>query len=310
MKRVFTLLFLAIFIVSLAFLVSSPALAQSLDPEIAEPIPIDVKKAPKPWAEYYLSETEYKDPTLHVTIEMDRYNDSDIWITRVKIAHPSQLRTEMSGTYGRQVTTVATTIAKRVNAVIAINGDFYGYRSDGIVIRQGHMYRNRPKKGYDTLLIDEKGDLHALFNADADVFNAVYEKMGGAWDEGGTIINAWTFGPTLIVDDQLAHEEFVRYNTGEKKHTQRMVIAQDGPLSYLLVCCSGPESKNSKGLTIQEMAEYMLTLDCDIAYNLDGGSSSSLVFNNKKVNSLDTHKKRPISDIIYFATALIAEEVE
>lgn len=38
------------------------------------------------------------------------------------------------------------------------------------------------------------------------------------------------------------------------------------------------------------------------AYNLDGGSSSTIVLNNKKINALSSGKTRSVSDIIYFGT--------
>lgn len=61
------------------------------------------------------------------------------------------------------------------------------------------------------------------------------------------------------------------------------------------------------GLTIPQMAEFMGTLDVQNAYNLDGGSSSTMVLNNEKINALSTHKVRSICDILYFATLVNQE---
>jgi len=58
------------------------------------------------------------------------------------------------------------------------------------------------------------------------------------------------------------------------------------------------------GLTLPEMTEFMAGLNCQNAYNLDGGSSSTMVMNNKKINALDTGKVRQVCDIVYFATAV------
>ena len=81
-----------------------------------------------------------------------------------------------------------------------------------------------------------------------------------------------------------------------------MVLAQLGPLSYLCVATEGPENTGSVGLTLDEIAAFMDGLDCQIAYNLDGGSSSTMVLNNEKINALSTGKIRSIGDIVYFAT--------
>ena len=126
-------------IILLAFLVPAPGLAE----EAVYSIAIDADTAPVPPEEGYLSAMEYQDPTLQVTIETDRYLETDIWIARVKIADASQLRTAMAGRYGTQKVAFVSTMAKRVNAVLAINGDYFGYHNSGVVIRQGHAYRRR-----------------------------------------------------------------------------------------------------------------------------------------------------------------------
>ena len=92
-----------------------------------------------------------------------------------------------------------------------------------------------------------------------------------------------------------------------EKLAQRICIAQTGPLSYLCVATEGPENEGSMGLTLEQFADYVSALGCVNAYNLDGGSSSTVVLNNKKINSLSTRKVRPICDIIYFATSVPAE---
>jgi exopolysaccharide biosynthesis protein len=68
------------------------------------------------------------------------------------------------------------------------------------------------------------------------------------------------------------------------------------------VATEGPENANSVGLTLSQTAELMAGLGCETAYNLDGGSSSTMVLNNLKINALSTHKVRPIWDILYFAS--------
>ena len=87
-----------------------------------------------------------------------------------------------------------------------------------------------------------------------------------------------------------------------------MILAQDGPLSYVCICSEGPESDNSTGLTLDQIAHYISTMGLQTAYNLDGGGSASVVFNKEKINSLSTHKTRSVSDCIYFASALAQGE--
>ena len=295
---------LALIILSFAFLAPSPAVAQEqpLNSSTVTPIAIGAEAGYLAREEGYLSEREYADSTLRVRVETDRYLDTDMWIAHIQIAHPSQLRAALADRYGSQKVMTAEQIAKRKNAVTAINGDYYSYVNYGVVVRQGQLHRNKPNPNCDILLIDDQGNLHALLNADAEAFDQAYQQFGGVYDKGGRIVNAFTFGPTLVLDGKQAHEAFTRPDKSENKKTQRTVFAQVAPLSYLFVICEGPESPESTGLTLQEMTDYLLPLGCQIAYNLDGGSSSTLVLNNKKINSLSTRKNRPVSDIIYFST--------
>lgn len=289
-------------IVLLAFLVPAPGLAE----DGVYPIALDAEAAPAPLAEGYLSGTEYQDPTLQVTIETDRYLETDIWIARVKIADASQLRTTMAGRYGTQKVAYVSTMAKRVNAVLAINGDYFGYHNSGVVIRQGHTYRRRidEEERSDVLLIDAQGNFHVVLDATEEAFTEVYDALGGAYDEGGQIVNAFTFGPAFIANGELTRETFVRPDDKKGESVaQRMVFAQDGPLSYVCICSEGPESDNSAGLTLDQIAQYVSTLGLETAYNLDGGGSASVVFNKEKINSLSTRKTRSVSDCVYFASA-------
>jgi len=121
-----------------------------------------------------------------------------------------------------------------------------------------------------------------------------------------TVVNSFSFGPALIVDGQ-PMDVVENKQVASGKPTQRMVIAQTGPLAYLCVATEGPENANSVGLTLEETVELMAGLGCQNAYNLDGGSSSTMVLNGKKINALSTHKVRSIWDILYFATLVEAE---
>ena len=164
------------------------------------------------------------------------------------------------------------------------------------MVRQGTLYRDNPAPGSDILLIDDQGDFHIVEDATSEKL-AAFE---------GTVINSFSFGPALVVDGEVVEGGFLD-DVAYDKPAQRMVVAQAGPLSYVCVATEGPENPGSVGLTIPQMAEFMETLDVQNAYNLDGGSSSTMVLNNEKINALSTHKVRSICDILYFATLVNQE---
>lgn len=295
---------LAALLLALCVLVPSPALMEEAwtpDASQATPIALDAPAGYAPDPEGYKSETLYEDPTIRVSIETTRYCDTPMFVARVQIADASQLRTMMAGSYGSQRTALATTLAERGGAVLAINGDYFSYIGTGLVVRQGHTYRKRADADFDVLMIDVNGDFHVAKKIDEATLDAAYSALGGSVEEGGSIVQAFTFGPVLVENGVRAHEEYQRADGGARKPAQRMVIAQDGPLSYVIVCCEGPDNKNSKGLTLEEMGQFMLGLGVQTAYNLDGGGSTNVIFNNKRIHRNPDLRK--ISDILYFASA-------
>lgn len=303
--KVFKIVLLAAMLLALMLLAPSPALMEAWQPDATKvaPIAMDATQGYAPQEDAY-TEHGYEDPTIKLTLETDRFCETPMHIARVRIADASQLRTMMAGRYGTQRTAYATALAERANAVFTINGDYYSYIHTGLVIRQGRAYREREDAQLDALIIDTAGDLHTICGLDQATLDAALAEFGGAAEDGGSIMHALTFGPALVIEGQRAHEQFMRPDGSENKRTQRMVIAQDGPLSYVLVCCEGPDNTDSQGLTLDEMAQYMLSLGVETAYNLDGGGSTTMVFRGEKINATSTSKNRSVSDIIYFCSAL------
>jgi len=268
-----------------------PALAEEFGAGL-EPLPFDDTPSYVAAKENYLPDDKgYEDESLKVNIETIRAYDTNILVARVKIAHPSQIRSAMAGRYGSNTTVVPRVLASRAQAPFAINADFYHYKSVGYIVRQGKLYRDRTHATYDILIIDDKGDFHVIIDPTEEAAHS-FE---------GTIVNSFNFGPVLVVDGEVV-ETTKAMNIGIDKPTQRMGIAQTGPLSYLCVATEGPENKDSVGLTIPQFAQLMKDLGAETAYNLDGGGSSSMVLNGEKINALSTGKSRAVCDILYFGT--------
>ena len=274
MKNVVRALLLLALLTALMFAVPSGALVDGALAEGAYPaLSLEAEKGGAPLESGY-DGLSYHDDTITVTVEETRAYDTTILIARVTISDPSQIRTAMAGRYGSDTQTPGARLAKRVQAVFAVNGDYFNFSSNG----------------YD------QGDFHIVEDATSEKL-AAFE---------GTVINSFSFGPALVVDGEVVEGGFLD-DVAYDKPAQRMVVAQAGPLSYVCVATEGPENPGSVGLTIPQMAEFMGTLDVQSAYNLDGGSSSTMVLNNEKINALSTHKVRSICDILYFATLVNQE---
>lgn len=310
MKKAVKIIAIALLLALLLVLVPSPVSTFDAFAEVIE-LPID-NSTPGPeynW-DNYLSDTQYEDPTLKVDITWGgRIHDTNYVYAVIKVADASQLRTAMAYRYNSDYTAQGPTIAKANNAVFAINGDYFNYYDHGYLVRHTKLYRNRPNKLWDMLIIDQNGDFHTIMQPSKDKV-AAWEKEHSDL----TIMHTFNFGPVILLDGQPAYEDFDKTGNhdyiGAHKLCQRMAFAQLDELTYLAVTSEGPEDEGSAGMTMDQFAECLMEVDekltdytIKVAYNLDGGSSSTMVFKEEKVNAPTNPKVRYLCDIIYFASA-------
>ncbi len=244
------------------------------------------------------SETGYQDPTLIVEITDQRMYDSTFHIATVKIATPSQLRTAVSNSkYGDP----PELLSMAMNAVVLMNGDFYTKTSsgNGYIVRQTEVYRWKASTKTDLLLIDENSDLHIIQHGDS---KSVEEDAVEAFLKEHEIINAFYFGPALVVDGVKA-EIPKEYLGDPHSKNPRAAIGQLAPLTYVMVTVDG-RTDESEGVTVEELAAFMNELGCTQAYAMDGGNSSILVFNHQMLSNKGGYDTRSISDVIFFASAI------
>ena len=241
------------------------------------------------------SSNGYQDESLSVRVEKRDAGGVYFHVVWVTLKSPTQLRTAVAGKPNQNVTASPIKMARALNAVFAINGEFYVQRTrDVFVYRQGEMYRNDADPKKDVLIIDDQGDFH-IFTSENKA-----EEIQAYIDGGGKIVNAFSFGPALVIDGEVAQVRKDYYFDGLNR-LPRSVVAQVGPLSYVFVEVEGPKIKCC---THQEMADFMGTLGVQNAYNLDGGQSCVMVFNGRFIDNRTTNNERPQSDIIYVASAL------
>lgn len=240
----------------------------------------------------------YEDPTISVQVTQKRRNECDYWVARIKIADASQLRTLSAGGFDSTRTVKGTILADRANAILAIDGDYFCYTGIGYIVRQGTEYLDHLRGDRDVLLIDEDGDFHYVLQPKRN-------SLDGTVD-GKKVINSFFFGPVLVregkavlnpIGDGMAYDE----------PRQRMAIAQVGPLEYMTICCAS-QARGSMGMTLKDFAKLCADEGAYIAYNLDGGDSTMMIFNGEKINDVKNENTRAISDIVYFASAWTGEE--
>ena len=253
--------------------------------------------------EFFYGNNTYADPTIAVKVQygvFDRGAETgcEYWVASIKIAHPSQLRTTAANGFQSEMTMKGTAMAKRVNAVLAINGDYFYFTHHGYILRQGQLFLDDLRGDRDVLLIDEDGDFHIVRNP--------FTGQVSQTINGKQVVQAFFFGPVLVENGKMVRDMDLRYDMRAEERRQRMCIAQVGPLEYKCICC-GPPARGNSGMNLTEFARLVYSLGVETAYNLDGGDSTMLIFNGQKVNDPKSPDTRDIADIIYFASAFGAK---
>lgn len=217
-------------------------------------------------------------------------------MSEIKIAHASQFRRYLSdGTYGSDGLYWPTKMAAEVNAVTAMNGDFYMQRSWGVNVYMGQV-RN-VKKIVDTCYITVDGDL--IFTRAGELEN---EAEAQAFANENQVRFSLAFGPVLVENGKNVVPS--RYPLGEiDGHYARSALCQLGQLHYLLVAVNS-ENGHKSTPTSDQFADQLVKLGVEKAFSLDGGQSAAIITNDKLINRPTFGEQRRMSDIIYFATAI------
>lgn len=174
-------------------------------------------------------------------------------------------------------------ISKANEAIMAVSGDYYTWNRGGPVIRNGVLYRNKQGTA-DVCVLYKDGSMKTV---NGRLFNAEEAIAEGAWQ-------AWAFGPSLLTADGKAATTF--NSTLTDKHP-RCAIGYYQPGHYVFVLVDGRQD-HSVGMTLSELAELFESLGCTVAYNLDGGRSAQMAFNNSLLNQ-PYRDGRVVSDIVY-----------
>lgn len=247
------------------------------------------------------TENSYTDDNITVKITKYRENDTDIYVADIQVKNIENLRRGFANnTYGRNVKATTSDIAESVSAILAINGDYYGFRNNGYVVANGTSYRSTSNSDEDLVIFSDGS--FAIIDEDntslADVM-ANPNKYASS-SENVTVWQVFSFGPALVDSTGISvtADTEVAQSMNSNPRTAVGIISNG---HYVFVVSDGRTSSNA-GLSLYQLAQFMQGLGCTVAYNLDGGGSSTMYFNGKVVNnptSGNTSGEREVSDILY-----------
>ena len=244
-----------------------------------------------------ITSDSYTDGNISVSLNEYTVEGTAVYLAEVTLDSPEHLRTAFAqGVYGKNVTETTSEIAGSVNAILAVNGDYYGAREGGYVIKNGTIYRDTAVSGQEDLIIYSDGSFGTINESEVSAEQLIAD---GA-------VQTLSFGPVLVENGEVsvdADDEVKRAMSSNP----RTAIGITATGTYLFVVSDG-RTEESEGLTLEELAEFMQSMGAVTAYNLDGGGSSTMVFNGTVVNNptggMAGHgagSERSVSDIVYIA---------
>ena len=241
-----------------------------------------------------ITDSSYKDDNISINLSEMTVNNTQVYVADITVSSSDYLKTAFAqNAFGTNVTAKTSETAADNNAILAVNGDYYGANSTGYVIRNGVVYR-------DTVREDSSnGDL-AIYKDGS--FKIIYEDQISA-DQlvKDGVVNLLAFGPALVENSEIAvgTNEEVGQALASNPRTAIGIIDEN---HYIIVVSDGRTSE-SKGLSLYQIAEVMKSYGVKTAYNLDGGGSSTLYFNGQVINKPTTGgnriSERAVSDIVY-----------
>ena len=240
--------------------------------EPADETPLAEKFADRFTDSVIVTENSYTSPDISITVEEVNEENLTYYVADIYVRDITCFQTALAeNTYGSGFRDSIEDMAVLNNALLAVNGDYYGNTTEGVVIRNGVIYRANPTD-CDVCVLYYDGSMKVMPGSSFSVEEAVED---GAWQ-------AWTFGPALL--DAGGNPITAFASTSRITNANpRTAIGYYEPGHYCLVVVDG--RGESSGISLPRLSRLFDTLGCTAAYNLDGGNSSIMVWGNEVINN-------------------------
>ncbi len=235
-------------------------------------------------AEPQITENSYKSDSISITIEKRREFDSDVYVADIYLASVQHLRRAFShDKWGANAQKVSTIVAQN-SALLAITGDYSSLFEKGLVVANGDVLRKTDNQLRHNCIIYPDGRMVTFGRREMDVEAVVQEPL---WQ-------SFLFGPQILDEGGIAFDSF---DSKIGVANPRSVIGYHAPGHYSFVLVDGRGNGN-RGWTLVQLSQFMQSIGCQTAYNLDGGQSAIMVFMGQTVNQ-PYKGGRALNDMVY-----------
>ena len=239
--------------------------------EETDQTPISEKFSDKYTDTVTVTENSYQSPNVSITVTRETEGRATYYLADIYVRDITCFQSALAqNTYGTGFRDSIEDMALLSSALVAVNGDYYGNTREGVVIRNGVIYRAN-RTDCDVCVLYYNGVMKVMPGSSFSVEEAIAD---GAWQ-------AWTFGPALLDTDGSVLTDFASTSRIISANP-RTAIGYYEPGHYCLVVVDG--RGESAGITLPDLSELFYRLGCTAAYNLDGGNSSVMVWQNAVIN--------------------------
>ncbi|MFA9424440.1 MAG: phosphodiester glycosidase family protein, partial [Sedimentibacter sp.] len=201
----------------------------------------------------------YKSENINLTVNKVEIGEGSdkitYYVSDIYVKNVNYLKTAFAtGTYGKNYRENILDMAEENDAVLAVSGDFYGNSEEGVVIRNGVLYRSVVNDA-DICVLFTEGTMKTYSPEEFDADEVI---LKGAWQ-------AWTFGPELLDG---SGNVLASFNTTSylNKDNPRCALGYIEEGHYVFVVVDGRDEGYSKGATLSELAQIMADEGCMTAY--------------------------------------------
>ncbi len=244
-----------------------------------------------------VTNSSYQSANVFIDITSDRKFNTDVFVADIHIRSLDSFRRGLANKW-KNGTAKITKIAKQHGALLAMTSDSAENLDMGWVIMNGETMRRTKNRKRDLCVLYTNGEMAVIPAAEL-----VHEEIA-ALAEAGEIWQTFLFGPSLLDKDGKALTE-IKSTIGIQN--PRSVIGYYEPGHYCFVQVDGRKTssqvepgKKNKGMTLTELSQFMASLGCKAAYNLDGGQSSVMFFHGK-IHSTPQNGSRRLGDVVLIA---------
>lgn len=204
------------------------------------------------------------------------------FLSIIEIMPKSKLKFDL--VYQPKELLILDTIARRKNAIAAINGTFFDIKNGGSVdyIESNDTIINQSRLGNNNARAEhQKGAI--LFNN----YKLSIVQWDGTdnWEQKFNATDVMVSGPVLIINNKDVALKEDAFNLARAPRSA-IGIKADGTVIMLAV---DGRMIEAEGVTIKELQQIMKWLGCANAVNLDGGGSTTLYQMNKQDGQIINH---------------------